>query len=320
MRVLIRLCLALIILGVCGRVGSAAFPDRAIHIVVPFPPGGPVDVVAHIVAPRLAERLGQSVNIDNVAGDDGIKGSDLVAKAPPDGYTLLLASSTHTIHPGTYSKLPFDTEKAFAPVSLLVASQLILVVNPSLPVDSVEELIAYAKDHPGKLRYASGGLGGPTQLAFELFKITTGVDITHAPYDGGAAALDAVASDKAQIMLAPLVAALPMVQDGRLRALAVSGAHHAPAAPELPTIAETLPGFTAIAWFGVVAPAGTPTSVINRLSAEFDHIVHEPDTVKQFAALGGEPVGGSPATFAALIRTEIPKWIRVAKEAGIHVE
>jgi len=276
MRVLIRLCLALIILGVCGRVGSAAFPDRAIHIVVPFPPGGPADVVARIVGPRLGERLGQSVVIDSIAGDDGIKGSDFVAKAPPDGYTLLLASSTHTIHPGTYSKLPFDTEKAFAPVSLLVA--------------------------------------------FELFKITTGVDITHAPYDGGAAALDAVASDKAQIMLAPLVAALPMVQDGRLRALAVSGAHHAPAAPELPTIAETLPGFTAIAWFGVVAPAGTPTSVINRLSAEFDHIVHEPDTVKQFAALGGEPVGGSPATFAALIRTEIPKWIRVAKEAGIHVE
>jgi len=287
---------------------------------VPCPPGGPVGVVAHIVAPRLAERLGQSVNIDNVAGDDGIKGSDLVAKAPPDGYTLLLASSTHTIHPGTYSKLPFDTEKAFAPVSLLVASQLILVVNPSMPVDSVEELIAYAKNYPGKLRYASGGLGGPTQLAFELFKITTGVDITHAPYDGGAAALEAVAGDKAQVMLAPIITALPMIHDSRLRGIAVSGAHHAPAAPDLPTIAETLPGFTAIAWFGVLAPAGTPTAVINRLSAEFDHIVHEPDTVKQFAALGGEPVGGSPATFAALIRAEIPKWIRVAKEAGIHIE
>ena len=320
MRVLIRLCLALVMLGLCGRAGSAAFPDRAIHIVVPFPPGGPADVVARIVGPRLGERLGQSVVIDSIAGDDGIKGSDFVAKAPPYGYTLLLASSTHTIHPGTYSKLPFDTEKAFAPVSLLVASQLILVVNPSLPVDSVEELIAYAKDHPGKLRYASGGLGGPTQLAFELFKITTGVDITHAPYDGGAAALDAVAGDKAQVMLAPIITALPMIHDSRLRGIAVRGAHHAPAAPDLPTMAETLPGFTAVAWFGVLAPAGTPTAVINRLSAEFDHIVHEPDTVKQFAALGGEPVGGSPATFAALIRAEIPKWIRVAKEAGIHIE
>jgi tripartite-type tricarboxylate transporter receptor subunit TctC len=320
MRVLIRLSLALIIFGVCGHAGFAAFPDRAIHIVVPFPPGGPVDVVARIVGPKLGERLGQSVTIDNVAGDDGITGSELVAKSPPDGYTLLLASSSHTIHPGTYSKLPFDTEKAFAPVSLLVASQLILVANPSLPVDSVEDLISYAKSHPRTLHYASGGVGGPTQLAFVLFNITTGAEIIRVPFDGGAAALDAVANDKAQVMLAPLVAALPMVQDGRLRALAVSGAHRAAAAPELPTIAETLPGFTAVVWFGVLAPAGTPATVITRLSGEFDHIVHEPDTEKQFATLGGEPVGGSPATLAALIRAEIPKWIRVAREAGIRIE
>ena len=320
MRVLARLCLALIMLGVCGHAGSAAFPDRAIHIVVPFPPGGPVDVVAHIVGLRLGERLGQSVIIDNVVGDDGISGSDLVAKSPPDGYTLLLASSTHTIHPGTFGKLPFDTEKAFAPISLLLASQLMLVINPSLPVDTVEELIAYAKSHPGKLRYASGGRGGPTQLAFELFKITTGAEIIHAPYDGGAAALNAVASDEAQVMMAPIITALPLIRAGGLRGLAVSGAHHTPAAPELPTIAETLPGFTAVVWFGVVAPAGTPPAVIARLSAEFDRIVHEPDTARQFAAIGGEPIGGSPATFAAFIRTEIPKWIRVAREAGIHVE
>jgi len=319
MRALVRLCLLLFMLGACQHAG-AAFPDRAIHIVVPFPPGGPVDVVARIVGPKLGERLGQSVIIDNVPGDDGIKGSDLVAKAPPDGYTLLLASTTYTIHPGTYGKLPFDTEKAFAPVSLLLASQLILVVNPSLPIDSVEELMAYARSHPGKLRYASGGPGGPTQLAFELLKITTGVDVTHAPYDGGAAALNGVAGNKAQVMLAPIITALPMIRDGRLRGLAVSGAHHAQAAPELPTIAETFAGFTAVSWYGVVAPAGTPAAVITRLSAEFDYIVHQPDTVKQFAALGGEPVGGSPATFAALIRAEIPKWIRVAREAGIHIE
>ena len=287
---------------------------------MPFPPGGPVVVVAHIVGPRLGERLGQNVIIDNVAGDDGITGSDLVAKSLPDGYTLLLASSTHTIHPGTYSKLPFDTEKAFAPISLLVASQYVLVVNPSLPVDSVEELIAYARSHPRKLRYASGGAGGPTQLAFVLFKITTGAEIIRAPYNGGAAALNAVASDEAQVMMAPIITALPLIRAGGLRGLAVSGAHHAPAAPELPTIAETLPGFTAVAWFGVVAPAGTPAAVIARLSAEFDRIVHEPDTAKQFAAIGGEPIGGSPATFAAFIRTEIPKWIRVAKEAGIRIE
>jgi tripartite-type tricarboxylate transporter receptor subunit TctC len=196
----------------------------------------------------------------------------------------------------------------------------VLVVNPSLPVDSVEELIGYAKSHPGGLRFAAGGIGGPTQLAFELFKITTGVDIVSSSYEGGAAALNAVAGDKAQVMLAPIFAALPMMHDGKLRGLAVSGAHHTPAAPELPTIAETLPGFTALSWFGVVAPAGTPASVINHLSAELDRIVHEPETMKEIAATGGESVGGSPAAFAALIQAEIPKWIRVAKEAGIRVE
>jgi tripartite-type tricarboxylate transporter receptor subunit TctC len=320
MRLLARLCLLTLMLAICGKAGLAAWPDRAIRLVVPFPPGGPVDLVAHMIAPKLGERLGQKVEIDNVPGEDGITGSEVVAKAAPDGYTLLLASSTHTIHPGTYGKLPFDTEKAFAPVSLLLAEPYVLVVNPSLPVDSVEELIAYAKDHPGGLRYAAAGLGGPTQLAFELFKITTGVDIVSATYEGGAAALGAVAADKAQVMLAPIIAALPMIHDGKLRGLAVTGAHHAPAAPELPTVAETLPGFTAVAWFGVLAPAGTPTAVINRLSAELDRIVHEPDTMKEIAATGGEPIGGSPATLATLIKVEIPKWIRVAKEAGIRIE
>jgi tripartite-type tricarboxylate transporter receptor subunit TctC len=320
MRALVRLSVLLVVLGVGGHASWAAFPDRAVQIVVPFPPGGPVDVIARIVGPKLGERLGQSVIIDNVTGNDGITGSDRVAKSLPDGYTLLLASSTHTIHPGTFGKLPFDTEKAFAPVSLLLSAQFVLVVNPSLPVDSVEELVRYARNYPGKLRYATGGLGGPTQLAFELLKITTGADLTHAPFDGGAAALDAVADDKAQVMLAPIITALPMIRDGRLRGLAVSGSHHAAAAPELPTIAETFAGFSAVSWYGVLAPAGTPNAVITRLSGELDAIVRQPDVVKQFAALGGEPVGGSPATFAALIRAEIPKWIRVAKEAGIRIE
>jgi tripartite-type tricarboxylate transporter receptor subunit TctC len=320
MRVLARLCLLTLMLAICGKAGFAAWPDRAIRLVVPFPPGGPVDLVAHMIAPKLGERLGQKVEIDNVPGEDGITGSEVVAKAAPDGYTLLLASSTHTIHPGTYGKLPFDTEKAFAPVSLLLAAPYVLVVNPSLPVDSVEELIADAKSHPGKLSYAAGGVGGPTQLAFELFKITTGVDIVSVPYEGGAAALDAVARDKAQVTLAPIFAALPMLDDGKLHGLAVTGAHHAPAAPELPTVAETLPGFTALAWFGVLAPARTPAAVISRLSSELDRIVHEPETMKEIAATGGEPVGGSPATLAALIQVEIPRWIRVAKEAGIRVE
>ncbi len=317
MRAPIRLLLLLIALGLGGN-AYAAYPDRPIRIVVPFPPGGPDDVVARIVAPQLGERLGQKIVIDNVDGEDGIVGTALVAKAAPDGYTLLIAPSSHAIHPGTYRSLPYDTEKAFAPISLLVAEPYVLVVNPSLPVDSVEDLIAYAKGHPGKLHYASAGAGGPSNLAFELFKITTGTDIIHVPFGGGGPALAAVAADKAQIMLAPILAAVPMMHDGRLRALAVSSARRAAAVPELPTIAATLPGFTAVAWAAALAPAGTPRAVIARLNTEFDHIVHEPEIVARLAAIGGEPVGGPPATLAAVIREEIPRWIGVAKEAGVR--
>ena len=317
---LLRLCGLLIALAVCGSAGADSYPDRPIHLVVPFPPGGPADVVAQGIGPELGRRLGQSVVVDHRSGADGIVGSDYVAQASPDGYTLLLATTSHVIHPGTYNSVPFDAETAFAPVSLLLTAQYVLVVNPSLPIDSVEELIAYAKSHPGGLTYASGGLGGPTQLAFELFRLTAGISVGHISYDGGAAALLAVVNGEAQAMLGPILAAMPMVQDGRLRALAVSGRHPAPAAPELPTIGETLPGFSAVSWFGVLAPTGTPAAVVTRLNKELDNIVHEPETEKRFAAIGGEAVGGPPSTLASLIHDEIPRWRRVAKEAGIHIE
>jgi tripartite-type tricarboxylate transporter receptor subunit TctC len=216
--------------------------------------------------------------------------------------------------------LPYDTEKAFAPVSLLVASQYVLVVNPSLPIDSVEELIAYGKSHPGGLTYASGGLGGPTQMAFALFRLTAGIKVEQTAYDGGAAALLAVANGEAQVMMAPILAAMPMVQDGRLRALAVTGRHPAPAVPELPTISGTLPGFSALSWYGILAPAGTPAAVITRLNTELDRIVHKPQIEKRFADIGGEAIGGPPSTLASLIHDEIARWRRVAKEAGIHIE
>jgi len=186
MRVSIRLWLMLATLVLCSGAAADSYPDRAIHMIVPFPPGGPASVVADVVGPQLGERLEQRVIVENRAGADGIIGSEFVAKAPPDGYTLLLATSAQVIHPGTYISLPFDTETAFAPVSLLLTSQYLLVVNPSLPVDSVEELIAYAKTHPGKLVYASGGLGGPTHLAFELFKITAGINLANVSYEGDA--------------------------------------------------------------------------------------------------------------------------------------
>lgn len=314
----LRLLPALLLL--CSGALADSYPDRPIHLVVPFPPGGPAGVVAEVVGPPLGQRLGQTVEIENRSGADGIVGSNFVAKAPPDGYTLLLTTSSHVIHPGTYNSLPFDTETAFAPVSLLVTAQYLLVVNPSLPVESVEELIAYGRSHPGKLTSASGGLGGPTQLAFELFRLTAGISVTHLAFDGGAAALLAVVNGEAQVMMAPILAAMPMVQDGRLRALAVSGRHPAPAAPDLPTIAETLPGYSAVSWFGIIAPAGTPAAVIKRLNTAFDQIVHEPEIEKRLAAIGGEAVGGPPSTLASLIHDEIPRWRRVAKEAGIHIE
>jgi tripartite-type tricarboxylate transporter receptor subunit TctC len=319
MKASIRLCL-LVIFGFSGGAGAASYPDRPIHMIVPFPAGGPAGVVADIIGPELGERVEQKVIIENRSGADGVVGSEFVAEAPPDGYTLLLVTNSHVIHPATYAALPFDTEAAFAPVSLLVTAQYVLVVNPSLPVESVEELIAYAKSHPGALTYASGGLGGPTQLAFELFRLTAGISVGQVTYDGGAAALLAVAKGEAQVMMAPILAAIPMVQDGRLRALAVSGRHAAPAMPELPTISETLPGFSAVSWFGILAPAGTPAAVITRLNTEFDRIVHQPQVEKRFAEIGGEAVGGPPSTLASVIHEEIARWRRVAKEAGIHIE
>ena len=306
--------------GVCAVAVAASYPARSITLVVPFPAGGPAGVAADIVAPELGERLEQKVIIENRSGADGIIGSDFVAEAPPDGYTLLLTSNSHVIHPATYAVLSFDTEKAFAPVSLLVASQYLLVVNPSLQIETVEELIAYGKDHPGGLTYASGGLGGPTQMAFELFRLTAGIKAQQIAYDGGAAALLAVANGEAQVLMAPILAAVPMVKDGRLRALAVSGRHPDPAVPELPTISETLPGFSALSWYGILAPAGTPAAVIARLNTELDRIVHEPQIEKRFADIGGEAIGGPPSTLASLIHDEIARWRRVAKEAGIHIE
>jgi len=320
MMALFRLWFVLIAMAIGGTTAPAGYPDQPIRVVVPFPSGGPAGVVASAVAPKLATLLDQKVTIDYVTGKDGIAGAALVAKAAPDGYTLLLTPSSFTIHPGTYRRLPFDSETGFAPISLLLGAPLVLVVNPSLPVESVEELIAYAKDHPGQLRYASAGIGGPTHLGFELFKIASGTNIAPVAFDGGKAAVDGVVADKAQMMLAPLITAQPPMRDGRLRGLAVGGSQPAAAAPDLPTIAATLPGFTAVSWYGVLAPAGTPDAVIAQLSGALDEIVHEPDVAKQFAAIGGEPVGGSPSILADVIRAEIARWRRVAKEAGVRID
>ena len=315
-----RLCLLLLLLAIGARPCAAAWPDKPIQMIVPFPAGGPADVVAHILAPRLARRLGQKVVVDNREGRDGITGSAIVAAAPADGYTLLLTPSAHVLHPATYKSLPFDTERAFAPISLLLQSQYVLVVNPAIPADSVKGLIDYAKSHAEPLRYASAGPGGPSQLTFALFAIASGTNFVHVAYSGGGPALQAVVDNQAQTMMAPLVTAVPAIQEDKLNALGVSGKHPTPALPDVPTIAETLPGFAAYSWLGVMAPTGTPKAIIKRLSELCDEIIHDKEVSAGLAIIGAEPVGGPPGLLAALIEEEIPKWRKVAKEAGILVE
>ncbi|MBV8888849.1 MAG: tripartite tricarboxylate transporter substrate binding protein [Alphaproteobacteria bacterium] len=312
------LLLAAMALG--GPARADEWPTRPIRVIVPFPPGGPADVVGRIVAPKLGEALGQTLLIDDRGGADGIIGSDMVAKASPDGYTLLLTPSSYAMHPATYSNMPFDPATGMVPVSLLVAAQFVLVVTPSLPVHTVPELIDYAKKHPGELDYASAGAGGPTHLAFELFKMATGTNIVHVPYKGGGPALVAMAGGETQVMMAPILAAMPMVQAGQLRALAVSGPQRTPSAPDLPSIGETVPGFSAVTWYGMLAPVGTPPAIIQRLNHEIDTVLQDPDTVKRFGAIGGDPVGGPPDVLAKQIAEDIPKWIKVAKEANVHID
>jgi tripartite-type tricarboxylate transporter receptor subunit TctC len=309
--------LLLLALALAAPASAAKYPDRPIHLIVPFPPRGPTDILAEMIAPQLKRSLGQEVIVDHRSGRDGIDGAAFVAKAPHDGYTLLLTPSSFAIHPGTYRQLPYDSEKAFAPVSLLAASPFVLVIDPSLPAYSVRELIAYAKNHPGKLTYATGGAGGPTHLVFALFEITTGIQGKQIPYEGAEAALYSVANGEAQAMMAPILVATPMIRNEAVRGLAVTGKHRSPVLPDLPTIDSELPGFTAATWYGVLAPAGTPAAIVKRLSRELDRIVHLPEVKKDLDAIGGEPVGGPPGLLADVLHDEIARWIRVAKEAGI---
>jgi tripartite-type tricarboxylate transporter receptor subunit TctC len=320
MRTIIGCCrLLLLLFALAAPASAAGYPDRPIHLIVPFPKSGPADVLAKMIAPQLEKSLGQPVVIEYRTGHDGIDGAAFVAKAPHDGYTLLLTPSSFAIHPGTYRHLPYDSEKAFAPVSLLAASPFVLVVTPSLPAYSVRELIGYARDHPGKLTYATGGAGGPTQLVFVLFAITAGIQATEIRHDGAEAALYSVANGEAQAMMAPILTAAPMVGNEAVRGLAATGKKRSPLLPDMPTIDSELPGFTAATWYAVLAPAGTPVAVVRRLNRELDRIVHLPETNNDLVAIGGEPVGGEPGLLADVLHADIARWIKVAREAGVSL-
>ncbi len=300
----------------------AAYPTRPAKIVVPFPPGGPLDVTSRALAQKLTEAWGQSVVVDNRPGAGGNIGADLVAKAAPDGYTILMgALSTHAVNPSLYAKMPYDAVRDFAPITLVAITPNVLVVNPTLPVHSVKELIAYAKAHPNALSFGSGSNGSAGHLAGELFKVDTGVDIVHVPYKGAAPAMQALLAGDTQLMFDNLASAMTQVKAGKLRALAVTTAQRSKLAPELPTMAEAgVPGFDISTWFGLFAPAGTPPDIVAKWNAEVVGILNSSDMRERLEAQGAEPAPSTPAQFAAFIATEVPKYARIVKASGAKVD
>ena len=306
----------------CAGAAAQAWPAKSVRIVVPFPPGGSTDIVARIVAQKLGERLGQSMVIENRGGAGGTLGAAQVAKAAPDGYTLLVAStSTHVVAPGVYPKLEYDPVKDFAPVSLMAVSPYLLVVNPALPAKSVKELVELARKQPGKLNYASAGVGSTTHLAMEMLKAASNTYMLHIPYNGNGPAGTAVISGQVEILFGSLPALLPHARSGRVRALAVGTLARAPSMPEVPTVAESgYPGFDASLWLAVMAPAGTPQPIIDRLHKEIVTVVQATDTRALLDKAGAEPRTSSPAELAALVRDGVAKYTKIIKAAGIKPE
>lgn len=316
--------LALLAVGL-GAVafGAAAqvYPNRPIRLVAPVPPGGFVDILARVIGQELSAAWGQPVVVDNRGGGGSTIGTDIVAKAPPDGYTLLLAPPDLAINVTLVSKLPYDTLKDLAPVTLVAWGPSVLVVHPSVAAHSVKELVDLAKSRPGKLFYASGGNGTGGHLAMELFKTMAGIDMVHVPYKGLGPAVKDLIGGNVSVMFAQLAAVRPYVLTGRLRALAVAGGQRSQAMPELPTIAESgLPGFEVNPWFGVVAPAGTPKEIVAKLSAEIGNITRRPEVKEKLSPVGAELVSNTPEEFTAFLKTEIVKWAKVVKTSGARVD
>jgi tripartite-type tricarboxylate transporter receptor subunit TctC len=301
--------------------GLAQFPARAVHVVVPFPAGGPTDILSRVLAQKLAERWRQPVVVDNKPGAGGAIGSEFVAKSAPDGYTLVMAtSSTHSIGPAL-QKLPYDPVRDFAPVSQVSNATNVLLVSPRLGVASVKELIALARSRPGQLNFASSGIGTIPHLTGELFKASAGVDLQHVPYKGTGLSIPDLANGQVAVLFDSIVTALTYVKSGSVRALAISSPKRTPLAPELPTMAESgVQGFEAETWFGLFAPAATPRDIVARISADTAAALGSADVRERFAAAGAEPVGGTPEQLAARLRTDAEKWARLIASAKIRVE
>jgi len=309
------------LLGCTLAAFGQTYPARAVRLVVPSSPGGGSDITARIIAPRLSEYLRQQVIVDNRAGAGTMIGGELVARAAPDGYTLLLGSTPMAINPAMYKKVSYDALRDFVPITQIVSVPNLLIAHPSLPVKTVQDLIALAKSRPGQLTFASAGAGTSPHLSMELFLGMTGLNMIHVPYKGaGPGVVDVIAGHVA-LMTPTIISALGYVRGGRLRALGVTSAKRAAGAPEIPTIAEAgVPGYEATQWFGVLAPAGTPRDIVNLIQSEIGRVLQQPDMKTRLSTDGAEPVGSTPDEFAAFIRTETAKWAKVVRNAGVSAD
>ena len=306
---------------VAGGAGAQAYPAKAVRLVVPFLAGGSTDIVGRTVAQKLSEMWGQQAFVDNRPGGGTTIGTDMVAKAAPDGYTLLVTPAPFTINPSLLAKLPYDSLTDFAPITLINTTPLVMVVNPGVPAKNVKELIALAKAKPGKLNFGSSGTGGSNHLAGELFDAMAGVKMVHIPYKGNAGALTDIVGGHLDVVYNGITSAVALVRGGKLRALAVTSLRRSAALPDVPTLDESvLKGFEAVAWNGLTAPAKTPRDVIMKINADVIKIVNSPELKERLKADGSDPVGNSPEQYAAFLRNEIAKWAKVIKFANVKPE
>ncbi len=297
------------------------YPSRPIRLVVPFTAGGGTDITARLVGQKLGERLGTSIVVDNRTGAGGIVGTEIAARAAPDGYTLVLVSSSHAINPSLHRRLPYDTVKDFAPVTLVVLSPGMLVVNPAVAARTVKEFVEFVRARPGQLTYGSAGNGTPVHLSMELLKSIEHVDIVHVPYKGAGAAIPDLLGGQIAAMIPSAASVVPLVKAGRLRALAVTSRTRTAAAPDVPTMIEAgVPDYDAASWYGLLAPAGTPRAIIARLNAETVRVLRMSDVRARLVGQGLDPVGDTPQEFAAKIREEILKWGRVVQASGASID
>ena len=309
-----------LLLALTAAASAQEYPTKPIRLIVPFPPGAINDSVGRLVATQLSARLGKQVVVDNRGGAGGVIGSELAANAPKDGYTLLVVSLVNAVNPWLY-KLPYDPIKSFEPVAIVASAPNLLVVHPELPAKSVAELVALAKQKPGQVQYASGGVGSFQHLGGELFKLAAGVDMLHVPFKGGGPAIIDVIGGHTKVMFTTTITGIPHIRSGKLRALGIGAKARSPILPEVPTIVEAgVPGYEAVNWIGIVAPAGTPAAIVARLHKEISAIQDSPEVQKQFSAEGSDAVRMSSAEFGDFMVTEMDKWERVVKEGGMKAE